>query len=146
LGSRVSARWSTTRRGAHIVVWDLKGLAKRTYQITTAVELQALIEEEVGVILTVQTVRALMRRAPPAPRTEMIQLLCDVFDCRSDAFYVCDPNPARRRQWANAKLVGKKPSPLYGSKSAEHKDEFVTARHETVDIEAAGKPSRLLKK
>jgi hypothetical protein len=67
----------------------------------------------------------------------------DVFDCRSDAFYVLDPNPARRRQWANAKLEGKKPSPLYGSKSAEHKDESVTARHETVDIEAARKPRSL---
>lgn len=121
-----------------MLVWDLKGLAKRTYQITTALQLQAFIEERVGVILTIQTVRTLRRRAPAAPRSEMIQLLCDVFNCRSDAFYVFDPNPERGRQWAKDKLEGKKPS-LYGSRLAVHKDKLATATNESVDTEAPGK-------
>lgn len=124
-------------------MWDLKGLAKRTHQINTAFQLQAFIEEQTGVILTVQTVRSLLRQSPAAPRTEMIQLLCDVLDCRSDAFYVFEPNPERRRQWAKDRLEGKKPSPLYESKSAEHRDNFVRTLDETVENEAAGKPKSL---
>ncbi len=122
-----------------MVVWDLKGLAERTYQITTALQLQAFIEEQVGVIMTIQTIRALRRRVPAAPHREMIQLLCDVFDCRSDAFYVLHPNPERKRQWAKAKLEGKNPSPLYGSKFDDDEDKSVTATVETVESEAPGK-------
>lgn len=122
-----------------MVVWDLKGLAERTYQITTALQLQAFIQEQVGVILTIQTVRSLRRRVPAAPRSEMIQLLCDVFNCRSDAFYVLHPNPERKRQWAKAKIEGKNPSPLYGSKFDVAEDKSVTATVETVESEAPGK-------
>ena len=124
-------------------MWDLKGLAKKTHQITTAVQLQAFIEEKLGVIVTVQTLRALMRSSPPAPRAEMIQLLCDVFNCRSDAFYVFTPNPARAQQWAKDRLEGKKPSPLYQPKAAEPVDECVKAPDETVQGESTGKPKSL---
>ena len=80
------------------VVWELKEYAEASHRITTAVQLRAFIEEQVGVIVTVQTLRALQRSPPPAPRGQMIQLLCDVFNCRSDAFYVFTPNPARTRR------------------------------------------------
>jgi len=121
-----------------MVVWDLKGLAERTYQITTALQLQAFIQEQVGVILTIQTVRSLRRQAPAAPRCEMIQLLCDVFNCRSDAFYVLHPNPERKRQWGKAKLEGKKPSPLYESKSVGDLERSVSATDEIVESEVPG--------
>jgi hypothetical protein len=136
-------RWSTTERGVDAVVWDLKGLAKKNHQITTALQLQAFIQEQSGVILTVQALRALMRGSPAAPRVETIQLLCDVFNCRSDAFYVFTPNPARTRQWAKDRLEGKKPSPLYELKAAEPVDEFVKAPDETVQGESTGKPKSL---
>ena len=140
---RVSVRWSTTDRGVDAVVWDLKGLAKKTHQITTALQLQALIQEQSGVILTVQALRALMRGSPAAPRAETIQLLCDVFNCRSDAFYVFTPNPARTQQWTKDRLQGKKPSPLYEPKTVEPADECVKTRDETVEGESTGKPKSL---
>jgi hypothetical protein len=125
------------------VVWELKGYAEEKHRITTAVQLQAFIEEQVGVIVTVQTLRALQRSPPPAPRGEMIQLLCDVFNCRSDAFYVFTPNPSRARQWAKDKAEGKKPSPLYQPKAAEPDNEIVEALNETVRSEGTEKPKSL---
>lgn len=101
------------------VVWDLKGFAEKSHRITTAVQLQSFIEEKVGVTVTVQTLRTLQRSAPPAPRGEMIQLLCDVFNCGSDAFYGFTPNPARARQWAKDRAEGKKPSLLYPTKAPQ---------------------------
>lgn len=100
-------------------MWDVKAVAERQHQITNAVQLQAFIEEKLGVILTVQTVRTLMRNSPVAPRAEMIQLLCDALDCRSDEFYVFTPNPVRAEQWARDRAAGKNPSPLYLQKAAE---------------------------
>jgi hypothetical protein len=124
-------------------VWDLKGYAKKHHQIITAIQLQTFIQEMVGVIVTVQTLRALLRSQPPAPRGEMIRLLCDVFNCRSDAFYVFTPNPSRARQWAEDRLKGVKPAPLYKPKDAEAFDGFVKAPDETVQGEKTGKPKSL---
>jgi hypothetical protein len=113
-------------------VWRLKEYARKAHGIANAVQLQAFIEERLGVIVTVQTPRALMRSEPPAPRAEMIQLLCDVFNCRSDAFYVFTSNPTRTQQWAKDRLKGKKPSRLYGHKAAEPLDEAVKVAGEIV--------------
>jgi hypothetical protein len=93
-------------------MWELREYLKRVHGITTAVQLQACIEATVGIIVAVQTLRALLR-GPLAPRREMIQLLCDVFNCRSDAFYLVTPNPERVKQWEKNRLEGKKPSALY---------------------------------
>jgi hypothetical protein len=93
-------------------MWKLKDYVEQTHKLTTAVKLQAFIEEEVGVRVTVQTIRALLRGAA-APRGEMIQLLCDALKCRSDAFYVFKPNTARAEEWSKARVEGKKPSRLY---------------------------------
>lgn len=138
---RVSVRWSTTDRGVHSDVWEVRGLAKK-YQITTAVELRAFIEEKLGVILTVQTLRAVMRGSPVAPRVELIQLLCDAFDCRSDEFYLFTPNAARPQQWEKDRSEGKKPSPLYQPK-ANPLDEIVKVPDETIQGESTGKPKSL---
>jgi hypothetical protein len=73
----------------------------------------------------------------------MIQLLCDVFNCRSDAFYAFTPNPARTRQWAKDNLEGKKPSRLYKHKAAAPFDEVVKAADETVRSENTAKPKSL---
>jgi hypothetical protein len=123
-------------------VWDVRGLAKK-YQITTAVQLQAFIAEKLGVIVSVQTLRAVMRVSPAGPRVEMIQLLCDAFNCRSDAFYVLNPNPARAQQWAKDRSEGKKPSTLYQPKAAEPLNELVEAQEEIVQSESTGKPTSL---
>jgi hypothetical protein len=117
-------------------VWNLKTYLKREHGITTAVELHARIESTVGVIVCVQTLRSLLRR-PVAPRIEMIQLLCDVFNCRSDAFYLVTPNPERVKQWEKDRLDGKKPSALYQTVAVE---EIVAAQP---DINPAEKPKCL---
>jgi len=116
-------------------VWDVKELAKK-YQITTAVQLQTFIAEKLGVLVSVQTLRAVMRVSPAAPRVEMIQLLCDAFNCRSDAFYVVNPNPARAQQWAKDRSEGKKPSTLYQSKAAEPVNYIVETQDEIVQGES----------
>ena len=123
-------------------MWDVRGLAKK-YQITTAVQLQAFIAEKLGVIVSVQTLRAVMRVSPAGPRVEMIQLLCDAFNCRSDAFYVLNPNPARAQQWAKDRSEGKKPSTLYQSKAAEPLNEIVEAQEESVQGESTGNRTSL---
>jgi len=136
-------------------VWKVKEIAEKSLRITTAVQLKAFIEENLGVIITVQTLRALMRGSPVAPRVEMIQLFCDAFNCRSEAFYVFTPNAARAEQWARDRSEGKKPSPLYQPKVSPL-DEIVKVPDETIKRESTGKPkslratftdpSRLLKK
>lgn len=110
---------------------DLKGFLKREHGITSAVQLKAHIESAVGVTLSVQTLRALLRN-PVAPRMEMIQLLCDAFNCRSDAFYLLTPNPDRARRWAEARVKGEKPSALYQPKPADSMEESVAPLVQTV--------------
>ena len=122
-------------------MWDVRGLAKK-YQITTAVQLQAFIAEKLGVIVSVQTLRAVMRVSPAGPRVEMIQLLCDAFNCRSDAFYVLNPNPDRAKQWAKDRSEGKKPSTLYQPKAVELLNEIAEAQDE-IQSESTGKPMSL---
>jgi hypothetical protein len=73
----------------------------------------------------------------------MIQLLCDAFNCRSDAFYVVNPNPARAQQWAKDRSEGKKPTTLYQPKAAEPLNEIVEAQDESVQGESTGKPTSL---
>lgn len=123
-------------------MWDLRGLAK-THQITTAVQLRSFIYEKLGVIVTVQTLRALMRSSPAAPRVETIQLFCDAFDCRSDAFYVVTPNATRAQQWSNDRSEGKKPSPLYQPKAAEFVERIVKVPDERIQDESLGNPKSL---
>jgi hypothetical protein len=124
-------------------VWELRELAKK-YQITTAVELRAFIERKLGVILTVQTLRTVMRNSLVAPRRELIQLLCDAFDCRSDEFYLFTPNAARAQQWAKDRSEGKKPLPLYQSKAAEPVEEIVKMPDEIIiQGESTGKSKSL---
>jgi hypothetical protein len=55
----------------------------------------------------------------------MIQLLCDVFNCRSDAFYLVTPNPERAKQWEQDRIKGKKPSALYQPKVPARAEESV---------------------
>jgi hypothetical protein len=124
-------------------MWDLKGYAEKNHRITTAVQLRAFILEEVGVIVTVQTLRTLLRGSPPAPRGEMIQLLCDVFKCRSDAFYVFNANPARTQQWAMDRAKGKKPSPLYQPEVASSVNNIVEGPDRTIQDGSPGKPKSL---
>lgn len=124
-------------------MWEFRELAKK-HQITNAVELRAFIEEKLGVILTVQTLRAVMRSSPVAPRRELIQLLCDAFDCRSDEFYLFTPNAARAQQWAKDRSEGKKPSPLYRPKGAEPIDGIVKMPDETIKGKSTGKSKSLL--
>ena len=123
-------------------MWDVRGLAKK-HQISTAVQLQAFVADKLGVIVSVQTLRAVMRVSPVAPRVEMIQLLCDAFNCRSDAFYVVNPNPARARQWAKDRFEGKKPSTLYQPKATERVSANVEAQDEVVQGESTGKRTSL---
>ena len=123
-------------------MWDVRGLAKK-HQITTAVQLQAFVADKLGVIVSVQTLRAVMRVSPVAPRVEMIQLLCDAFNCRSDAFYVVNPNPARAQQWAKDRSEGKKPSTLYQAKATEAVNDNVEAQDEIVQGESTHKRTSL---
>jgi len=123
-------------------VWKLKDYVEQTHKLKTAVQLQAFIEEKVGVKVTVQTVRALLR-GPAAPRGEMIQLLCDALNCRSDAFYVFNPNSARARQWSKERAEGKKPSCLYEPKGAKAVDTVLESLLSTINDKNVGKRKSL---
>jgi len=123
-------------------VWKLKDYVEQTHKLKTAVQLQAFIEEKVGVKVTVQTVRALLR-GPAAPRGEMIQLLCDALNCRSDAFYVFNPNSARARQWSKERAEGKKPSCLYEPKRAKAVDTVLESLLPTINDKNVGKRKSL---
>lgn len=116
-------------------MWNLKEFAEKNHGITTAVQFQKLIEEKLGIVITVQTLRALMRHSPAAPRGEMIQLLCDAFNCRSDAFYVFTPNIARAQRWAKDRAKGKEASPLYQAKGSELVAEIAELPNEPVQGE-----------
>ncbi len=107
-------------------MWDLKGYLKREHGIITAVQFQAYIESTVGDTVAVQTLRSLLR-SPLAPRIEMIQLLCDVLNCRSDAFFLVTPNPERAKQWEQDRIAGKKPSALYQPKVPARAEESAVA-------------------
>lgn len=122
-----------------MAVWGLREYLKREHGINTGFELQARIESTVGVIVCVQTLRSLLRR-PTAPRIEMIQLLCDVFNCRSDAFYLVTPNPERAKQWEQARIEGKKPSALYQPKVSVRAEESAVA---TCGTDVTAKPECL---
>ncbi len=123
-------------------MWKLKDYVEQTHKLKTAVQLQAFIEEKVGVKVTVQTVRALLR-GPAAPRGEMIQLLCDALNCRSDAFYVFNPNSARARQWSKERAEGKKPSCLYEPKGAKAVDTVLESLLSTINDKNVGKRKSL---
>jgi len=123
-------------------VWKLKDYVEQTHKLKTAVQLQAFIEEKVGVKVTVQTVRALLR-GPAAPRGEMIQLLCDALNCRSDAFYVFNPNSARARQWSKERAEGRKPSCLYEPKGAKAVDTVLERLLSTINDKNVGKRKSL---
>jgi len=123
-------------------VWKLKDYVKRTHKLNTAVQLQAFIEEKVGVKVTVQTVRALLR-GPAAPRGEMIQLLCDALNCRSDAFYVFSPNSSRARQWSKERAEGKKPSRLYEPKGAKAEGTVLETLLSTINDKNVGRRKSL---
>ena len=123
-------------------MWKLKDYVEQTHKLKTAVQLQAFIEEKVGVKVTVQTVRALLR-GPAAPRGEMIQLLCDALNCRSDAFYVFNPNSARARQWSKERAEGKKPSCLYEPKRAKAVDTVLESLLPTINDKNVGKRKSL---
>ncbi len=123
-------------------MWKLKDYVEQTHKLKTAVQLQAFIEEKVGVKVTVQTVRALLR-GPAAPRGEMIQLLCDALNCRSDAFYVFNPNSARARQWSKERAEGRKPSCLYEPKGAKAVDTVLERLLSTINDKNVGKRKSL---
>jgi hypothetical protein len=124
-------------------VWLLNEIIEKTHGIISSIQLQALIEERFGVILTVQTLRGLRRSQPAAPRAETIQLLCDLLKCRSDAFYVFAPNPARAQQWAKDRSEGKKPSPLYPPQAVENTDGSMEAVNEHVQSKTTEKAKSL---
>ena len=124
-------------------MWKLKAYVELTHKLKTAVQLQVFIEERVGVKVTVQTVRALLR-GPAAPRGDMVQLLCDALNCQSDAFYVFEPNAARAEQWSKARAEGKKPSRLYEPRVfAKVVDTALEIVLPTVDEKCAGKRKSL---
>lgn len=123
-------------------MWKLKDYVEQTHKLMTAVQLQVFIEEKVGVIVTVQTIRALLR-GPAAPRREMIQLLCDALNCRSDSFYVLTPNSARAQQWSRERAEGKKPSRLYEPKRAKAVDRVLETLLPVTDDKKAGKRKSL---
>lgn len=124
-------------------MWSLREYLRTNHGIVNAVQLQSRISERLGVVVTVQTLRSLLRQAPSAPRAEMIQLLCDTFDCRSDAFYVFTPDPARARRWAEKRDKGESPARLYGTKAVTATDENAEIPAPATQGEASRKPKSL---
>jgi hypothetical protein len=123
-------------------VWKLKEYVQQTHNLRTAAQLQVFIQEKVGVKVTVQTVRALLR-GPAAPRVEMIQLLCDALDCSSQAFYVVSPNSKRAQQWSKERREGKQPSNLYQPKQPKVVDIIRELAPPTVNDTNTGKRKSL---
>jgi hypothetical protein len=123
-------------------VWKLKEYVQQTHNLRTAAQLQAFIQEKVGVKVTVQTVRALLR-GPAAPRVEMIQLLCDALECSSPAFYLVIPNSERAQQWSKERMEGKQPSSLYQPKQPKAVDTILELALPAVNKTNAGKRKSL---
>jgi hypothetical protein len=123
-------------------VWKLKEYVQQTHNLRTAAQLQAFIQEKVGVKVTVQTVRALLR-GPAAPRVEMIQLLCDALECSSPAFYLVIPNSKRAQQWSKERMEGKQPSSLYQPKQPKAFDTILELALPAVNKTNAGKRKSL---
>lgn len=124
-------------------MWRLKEYARKSHGIANAVQLQAFIEARLGVIVTVQALRALLRSQPPAPRREMIQMLCDAFECSSDRFYVLVPDKARAERWAKDRSEGKEAMPLYQVRRVDSIDGTVTAPDESIGVEYSEKAKSL---
>jgi hypothetical protein len=125
-------------------VWSLKEYARKVHGISTAVQLQALIESRLGVIVTVQTLRTLLRSEQHAPRREMIQTLCDAFNCGSDAFHDFAPDKARSERWAKDRSEGRKPMPLYPVKADDPIDGIVIVPDESIEVNNSDKAKSLL--
>ena len=123
-------------------MWKLKEYMQQTHNLRTAAQLQVFIQERVGVKVTVQTVRALLR-GPAAPRVEMVQLLCDALDCGSQDFYIFTPNAKRAQQWSKERMAGKQPSSLYQPKHSKHVDTIPDPAPPTVNDKTAGKRKSL---
>jgi hypothetical protein len=123
-------------------VWKLKEYVQQTHNLRTAAQLQAFIQEKVGVKVTVQTVRALLR-GPAAPRLEMIQLLCDALECSSPAFYLVIPNSKRAQQWSKERMEGRQPSSLYKPKQPKAVDTILDPALPAVNKTNAGKRKSL---
>lgn len=122
-------------------VWHLKEYARTVHGLTNAVQLQAFIKVRLGVIVTVQTLRSLLRSQPPAPRREMIQLLCDAFNCRSSAFYVFSPDKARAERWEKDRSEGKKPMTLHQVKVIDFEETAFVSR--PAELESSEKAKSL---
>lgn len=93
-------------------------------------------------IVTVQTLRSLLRSQPPAPRGEMIQLLCDAFNCRSSAFYVFSPDKTRAERWEKDRSEGKKPMTLHQVKVIDS-EETAFVSQEPAELENSEKAKSL---
>lgn len=123
-------------------MWKLKEYVQQTHKLRTAAQLQRFIEERVGVRVTVQTVRALLR-GPAAPRVEMIQLLCDALDCGSQDFFIFTPNAKRAQQWSKERMEGKQPSSLYQPKHRKGSDTVPEPAAPTLNDKSEGKRKSL---
>lgn len=95
------------------IVWNLKKWLAVHRDIYRPTELQALLEERAGVVLSHQAVSALINRTPSALRMQTIQALCTALDCKLSDFCEVLPDTERER---HRKVAGQ-PRRLYGKPS-----------------------------
>ena len=104
------------------LVWNLRKWLAVNRDIYRPVDLQKLIAEKAGVHLSLQAVSALMQSTPSALRIATLEVLCTALECKASEFFdVLPPNTQEGQQLHKA--VGDAPSPLYGTKGADTRQE-----------------------
>lgn len=102
------------------ITWNLRKWLALHRDIYRPADLQALLKDKAGVILSHQAVAALMQGTPSALRLQTMQALCNALDCQLSDFCEVTPDaPAartRRRKVANASPTSPQPPRrLYGA-------------------------------
>lgn len=99
------------------IIWNLRKWLAVSRDIYRPVDLQLLLREKAGVILSHQSVAALMHGTPSALRLQTIQALCTALDCNLRDFCEVLPNTSAS-QMRRRKSSGGAPEPprrLYGA-------------------------------
>lgn len=99
------------------IIWNLRKWLALNRDIYRPADLQLLLREKAGVILSHQAVATLMHSTPSALRLQTIQALCTALDCKLSDFCEVlpdtDANRMRRRKASGSPV--EPPRRLYGA-------------------------------
>ena len=106
------------------VMWNLKKWLALERDIYRPSELQTLIKEKTGVLLSLQAISALMNGKPNGIRFQTMQVLCDTLDCDICDFFNVTPGTQAEKK-KQYKVVGGTSVRLYGVKEQSKRGENI---------------------